>query len=771
MDPTLIDCVHVIGKFGMIDDTYLNVRNPLTCGNLASQSQFLNSDPPDRGRAKFFLTNHHLEANNGRAQEEREEPPDPDQSSDLFHQHTKRVYKGSVFDRDEESIFEQDRSCKDTPRVPYVGDIIHNGKRINLTCAHGGMMMLHDFVIQLSPLLLISVSLYRKIVNTRSRCSLLFHCWSSVYHDFICVLVKNNIYCRNIRRGNNVNWLLPWLRSFLLIPWQGEKDIINFCEDELSFAAFDDKWYLRKCEAYFVLSLVHWTHQDKVSKWVVRAVCRLQLSISYTVATKFCWIEVSYESSKALLYFQSAFHHAHEVIPDLQSIVVTSVRIQCDSFMTVLYDEKGLTKLMWPACALGFFMIFIQAFPTMFLFATVTLQYGLHRGASKQGLRFMFDQQLYASISFMAAIYEEEFAFDASNLLCFFSVHELPQFVCGSVSLSARGRVMVVDGKICLVSHVHISIYFRKGQRFIVMCLIEFKRKDCLEKNGQKFQNQYLSLTVRGKDIALFTKINSSSIKVGGIIEISLSPPNQLVKGKDELGAGFQNINGAECKNRERWITKEDDVRNVRLWLNSCFFTPWVSLHFSDDVLVCGDSAELMFSHSNPLQDGSLSKVSTRRKRIMGSKAWGLKDILDENLVVLALMDSIHILPHQWVLPAHLILLVVTGVVHGTLMDGVVVNIHDISTCANILEDVTEYTFRAVAFSPRCLSLVGYFWILVIIDGGESSFPYSPWIRKPLSATTSLQATCYCDLSMDNRAGASQQKCLYGLSCSMSTGS
>lgn len=63
MDPTLIDCVHVIGKFGMIDDTYLNVRNPLTYSNLASQSQFLNSDPPDRGHANFSLTNHHLEAN------------------------------------------------------------------------------------------------------------------------------------------------------------------------------------------------------------------------------------------------------------------------------------------------------------------------------------------------------------------------------------------------------------------------------------------------------------------------------------------------------------------------------------------------------------------------------------------------------------------------------------------------------------------------------------------------------------------------------------
>ncbi|KAG2304889.1 hypothetical protein Bca52824_033540 [Brassica carinata] len=125
MDPTLIDCVHVIGKFGMIDDTYLNVRNPLTYSNLASQSQFLNSDPPDRGHANFFLTNHHLEANSepldhvlgcgchnnrflrvlcpdGRAQEEREEPPDPDQSSDLFHQHTKRVSKDNVFFHNED---------------------------------------------------------------------------------------------------------------------------------------------------------------------------------------------------------------------------------------------------------------------------------------------------------------------------------------------------------------------------------------------------------------------------------------------------------------------------------------------------------------------------------------------------------------------------------------------------------------------------------------------------------------------------------------------
>ena len=137
----------------------------------------------------------------------------------MFHQHAKRVYKSSVFDRDEESIFEQDRSCKGTPRsVPYVGDRIHNVKRINLTCAHGGMMMLQDFVIPLSPSILISVNLYQKIVNRRSRYSLLLHCWSSVYHDFFCVLIKDNIDCRNIRRGHNANWLLPWLRTCLLIP-------------------------------------------------------------------------------------------------------------------------------------------------------------------------------------------------------------------------------------------------------------------------------------------------------------------------------------------------------------------------------------------------------------------------------------------------------------------------------------------------------------------------------------------------------------------------
>ncbi|CAN6915104.1 unnamed protein product [Brassica oleracea var. botrytis] len=208
----------------MMDD----MRNPLTSSNLASWRQLINSDLPDRGRAKFFFTNHHREANveplhhvvstmilnvmtveifkdeiyislyyfsssvtydqceqlgcgchsnrflrvlcpYGRAQEECEEPPDPDQRGNMFHQHAKRVYKSSVFNRDEESIFEQDRSCKGTPRsVPYVGDRIHNVKRINLTCAHGGMMMLQDFVIPLSPSILISVNLYQKIVNRRT---------------------------------------------------------------------------------------------------------------------------------------------------------------------------------------------------------------------------------------------------------------------------------------------------------------------------------------------------------------------------------------------------------------------------------------------------------------------------------------------------------------------------------------------------------------------------------------------------------------------------
>lgn len=43
----------------MMDD----MRNPLTSSNLASWRQLINSDLPDRGRAKFFFTNHHREAN------------------------------------------------------------------------------------------------------------------------------------------------------------------------------------------------------------------------------------------------------------------------------------------------------------------------------------------------------------------------------------------------------------------------------------------------------------------------------------------------------------------------------------------------------------------------------------------------------------------------------------------------------------------------------------------------------------------------------------
>ncbi|KAF3595327.1 hypothetical protein DY000_02024326 [Brassica cretica] len=60
----------------------------------------------------------------------------------------------------------------------------------------------------------------------------------------------------------------------------------------------------------------------------------------------------------------------------------------------------------------------------------------------------------------------------------------------------------------------------------------------------------------------------------------------------------------------------------------------------------------------------------------------------------------------------------------------------------------------------RLMPARGYFWLLTIVDKG--SFPCSPWIHKPLSSksttmsfvfcpTTSIQAACYCDLSMDTR--------------------
>ncbi|KAH0897708.1 hypothetical protein HID58_047276 [Brassica napus] len=60
----------------------------------------------------------------------------------------------------------------------------------------------------------------------------------------------------------------------------------------------------------------------------------------------------------------------------------------------------------------------------------------------------------------------------------------------------------------------------------------------------------------------------------------------------------------------------------------------------------------------------------------------------------------------------------------------------------------------------RLMPARGYFCLLTIVDKG--SFPCSPWIHKPLSSksttmsfvfcpTTSIQAACYCDLSMDTR--------------------
>lgn len=105
--------------------------------------------------------------------------------------------------------------------------------------------------------------------------------------------------------------------------------------------------------------------------------------------------------------------------------VATCVRLQCDSLMVFLFDEKGLTKSTWPPCALGFFMS--QAVLIMFFFATSTLQYGLHCGASKQGLRLVFHPQVCANDSFMTTICGGEFASESSNLFCvIFVVHWLP---------------------------------------------------------------------------------------------------------------------------------------------------------------------------------------------------------------------------------------------------------------------------------------------------------------------------------------------------------
>ncbi|KAF2600739.1 hypothetical protein F2Q68_00011473 [Brassica cretica] len=227
-----------------------------------------------------------------------------------------------------------------------------------------------------------------------------------------------------------------------------------------------------------------------------------------------------------------------------------------------------------------------------------------------------------------------------------------------------------------------------------------------------------------------FTMINSSS-KVGGINEMSLSPPNQLVKRMDKLGPAyykiFENIDGAECKQRERWVREEDDIacRNVHRWFQSCFFTPWFSLNFSGHVLVLGDLAEMMYYHSNPLQDGSLSKLSTRIKGTVGSTPWSLKDTWHENLMVLLTLDLIHVLPRQHVLQACLLLLVIMEFMSDTVLISV--------------ETTTVSTFRssscAVAFSRPHVSLVGYFMVSVIVHNEESAFTCPLWVRNNILQT------------------------------------
>lgn len=196
----------------------------------------------------------------------------------------------------------------------------------------------------------------------------------------------------------------------------------------------------------------------------------------------------------------------------------------------------------------------------------MTLQYGLHCGACELELRFMFNTQSCANDSFPAAIREGEIAFESRNLFCVICVvHRLPQFSCGGVSSLALGQVLVVDGIIQMVPYAHVYIYFRKVQGFIVMCVIKFQRRDGLKMKSQRSKKQYVMCGTT------FTMINSSS-KVGGINEMSLSPPNQLVKRLDKLGPAyykiFENIDGAECKQRERWVREEDDIacRNVHVW-------------------------------------------------------------------------------------------------------------------------------------------------------------------------------------------------------------
>ncbi|KAG2304874.1 hypothetical protein Bca52824_033525 [Brassica carinata] len=218
----------------------------------------------------------------------------------------------------------------------------------------------------------------------------------------------------------------------------------------------------------------------------------------------------------------------HDVLKNNFVAWMVLLFFECDSLMVFLFDEKGLKNSTWPPCAFGFFMS--QSVPIMFFFATATLQYGLHCGASKQGLRLVFRPQVCAKDSFMTAICGGKFASESSNLFCvIFVVHWLPQFACGSVSLTARGRVMVVDE---------------------------------------------LSKRIRGN---------------------------------------------------------------------------------------------------------------------LDSTSWGLKDTFHEKRMAVAMMVLLHVTPHQWGLPAYLILQVASGVVNGTVMYGVVVHVRNVSACATTLVDVLEY--------------------------------------------------------------------------------
>ncbi|KAF3537654.1 hypothetical protein F2Q69_00024418 [Brassica cretica] len=348
--------------------------------------------------------------------------------------------------------------------------------------------------------------------------------------------------------------------------------------------------------------------------------------------------------------------------------------------------------------------IVIQAFPTTFFFTTMTLQYGLHCGACELELRFMFNTQSCANDSFPAAIREGEIAFESRNLFCVICVvHRLPQFSCGGVSSLALGQVLVVDGIIQMVPYAHVYIYFRKVQGFIVMCVIKFQRRDGLKMKSQRSKKQYVMCGTT------FTMINSSSK-----------------------------------------VREEDDIacRNVHVWFQSCFFTPWFSLNFSGHVLVLGDLAEMMYYHSNPLQDGSLSKISTRIKGTVGSTPWSLKDTWHENLMVLLTLDLIHVLPRQQVLRACLLLLVIMEFMSDTLL--ISVETTTVSTCGYILADAfgvicydiilldllnlmhaeVRSSSCAVAFSRPHVSLVGYFMVSVIVHNEESAFTCPLWVHN-----------------------------------------